>query len=84
MSKGDLKIMLSVAISPKDITTRELTNRKQMGVYTVPTKGQGTASRKITKRNIYKWEPTLYPLGPEDRISTFFLPTTGQKRKPFG
>jgi hypothetical protein len=23
MSKGDLKIMLSVAISPKDITTRE-------------------------------------------------------------
>jgi hypothetical protein len=52
--------MLSVAISPKDITTRELTNRKQMGAYTVPTKGQRTASRKISKQNVYKWEPTLY------------------------
>jgi hypothetical protein len=54
MSKGDLKIMLSVAISPKDITTRELTNRKQMRAYIVPTKCQRTASRKITKHNIYK------------------------------
>jgi uncharacterized protein (UPF0128 family) len=76
--------MLSVAISPKDITTRELTNRKQMGAYTVPTKGQRTASRKITKRSIYKWVPTLHPLGPEDRIPTFFVPTKGQRRKPFG
>jgi hypothetical protein len=84
MSKGDLKTMLSVAISPKDITTRELTNQKQMGVYTVPTKGQRTTSRKITKHSIYKWEPTLYPLGPEDRISTFSVPTTGQRIKPFG
>jgi hypothetical protein len=54
MSKEDLKIMLSVAISPKDITTRELTYRKQMGAYIVPTKGQRIASRKITKQNIYK------------------------------
>jgi hypothetical protein len=84
MSKGGLKIMFSVAISPKDITTRELTNRKQMGAYTVPTKGQRTASRKISKRNVYKWEPTLYPLGPEDRIPTFSVPTKGQRRKPFG
>jgi hypothetical protein len=66
--------MLPIAISPKDITTRELTNRKQMGAYTVPTKGQRTASRKISKRNVYKWEPTLYPLGPEDRIPTFSVP----------
>jgi hypothetical protein len=84
MSKRDLKIMLSVAISPKDITTRELTNRKQMGAYTVPTNGQRTASRKISKNNIYKWELTLYPLGPEDRIPTFSVPTKGQRRKPFG
>jgi hypothetical protein len=49
MSKGDLKIMLSVVISPKDITTRELTNQKKIGAYTVPSKGQRTASRKITK-----------------------------------
>jgi hypothetical protein len=49
MSKEDLKVMLSVAISSKDITTRELTNQKQMGAYIVPTKGQRTASRKITK-----------------------------------
>jgi hypothetical protein len=54
MSKGILKIMLSVAISPKDITTPELTNQKQMDAYTVPTKGQRTASRKITKWSIYK------------------------------
>jgi hypothetical protein len=60
MSKWDLKIMLSAAISSKDITIRELINRKQMGAYTVPTKGQMTASRKISKQNIYKWEPTLY------------------------
>jgi hypothetical protein len=45
--------MLSVAISSKDITTRELTNRNKMGAYTVPTKGQRTASRKISKQNIY-------------------------------
>jgi hypothetical protein len=40
--------MLSVAISLKEITTQEITNRKliQMGAYTVPTKGQRTASRK--------------------------------------
>jgi hypothetical protein len=76
--------MLSIAISPKDITTRELTNRKQMGAYTVPTKGQRTVSHKISKRNIYKWEPTLYPLGLEDRILTFSVPTKGQRRKPFG
>jgi hypothetical protein len=84
MSKRDLKIMLSVAISPTDITTRELTNRKQMGAYTVPTKGQRTASREITKQSIYKWELTLYPLGPEDCIPTFSVPTKGQRRKPFG
>jgi hypothetical protein len=76
--------MLSVAISSKDITTRELTNQKQMRAYTVPTKCQRTASRKISRRNIYKWEPTLYPLGPDDRIPTFSVPTKGQRRKPFG
>jgi hypothetical protein len=76
--------MLSVAISSKDITTRELINQKQMGAYNVPTKGQRIASRKISKWNIYKSEPTLYPLGPEDRIPTFFVPTKGQRRKPFG
>jgi hypothetical protein len=83
MSEGGLKFLLSVAISSKDITTRELINRKQMGAYTVPTKGQRTASRKISKQNIYKWEPTLYPLGPEDCIPTFSVATKGQRRKPF-
>jgi hypothetical protein len=33
----------------KEITTRELTNQKQMIVYTVPIKGQRTASRKSIK-----------------------------------
>jgi hypothetical protein len=41
--------MSLVAILPKEITTRELTNRNQMRAYTVPTKGQRTASRKNTK-----------------------------------
>jgi hypothetical protein len=72
--------MLSVAISPKDITTRELTNRKQMGAYTVPTKGQRTASRKISKQNIYKLEPTLYPLGQRtaSRLSLYQLRAKGE------
>jgi hypothetical protein len=74
--------MLSVAILPKDITTRELTNQKQMRAYTVPTKGQRTASRRITTQSIYKWEPTLYPLGPEDRIPTFSVPTTNKGESP--
>jgi hypothetical protein len=34
-----------------------------MGAYTVPTKGQRIASHKNNKINIYKCEPTLYPLG---------------------
>jgi hypothetical protein len=43
--------MSSVAISSKEITTQKITNRKliQMGAYTVPTKGQRTASREMTK-----------------------------------
>jgi hypothetical protein len=76
--------MSSVAISPKEITTRELTNRNQMGAYTVPTRVRGPHPVKISKRNINKWEPTLYPLRPADRIPTFFVPTRGQRRKPFG
>jgi hypothetical protein len=43
--------MFSVAISSKEITTQEITNQKliQMKAYTVPTRGQRTASQKITK-----------------------------------
>jgi hypothetical protein len=41
MSKWDLKIMLSAAISSNDITIRELINQKQMGAYTVPTRARG-------------------------------------------
>jgi hypothetical protein len=84
MESESEKFMLSVVISPKDITTREFTNQKQMRAYTIPTKGQRTASRKISKRNVYKREPTLYPLGLEDRFPTFSVPTKGQRRKPFG
>jgi hypothetical protein len=42
-------ICLQLPYHKKEITTRELTNRKQMGAYTVPTKGQRTASRKSIK-----------------------------------
>jgi hypothetical protein len=38
-------VCLQLPYRKKEITTRELTNRKQMGAYTVPTKGQRTASR---------------------------------------
>jgi hypothetical protein len=42
-------ICLQLSYRKKEITTRELTNRKQMGGYTVPTKGQRTTSRKSIK-----------------------------------
>jgi hypothetical protein len=42
-------VCLQLPYHKKEITTRELTNRKQMGAYTVPTKGQRTASRKSIK-----------------------------------
>jgi hypothetical protein len=44
-------VCLQLPYRKKEITTRELTNRKQMGAYTVPTKGQRTASRKNIKMN---------------------------------
>jgi hypothetical protein len=50
--------MSSVAISPKKITTRELTNRNQMAAYTVPNKGQRTASRKSIKTKYKQMVPT--------------------------
>jgi hypothetical protein len=44
-------VCLQLPYRKKEITTRELTNRKQMGAYTVPTKGQRTVSRKNIKMN---------------------------------
>jgi hypothetical protein len=42
-------VCLQLPYRKKEITTRELINRKQMGAYTVPIKGQRTASRKSIK-----------------------------------
>jgi hypothetical protein len=42
-------VCLQLSFRKEEITTRELTNRKQMGAYTVPTKGQRTTSRKSIK-----------------------------------
>jgi hypothetical protein len=42
-------VCLQLPYRKKEITTRELTKRKQMGAYTGPTKGQRTASRKGIK-----------------------------------
>jgi hypothetical protein len=42
-------VCLQLPYRKKEITTRELTKRKQMGAYTGPTKGQRTASRKSIK-----------------------------------
>jgi hypothetical protein len=42
-------VCLQLPYRKKKVTTRELPNRKQMGAYTVPTKGQRTASRKSIK-----------------------------------
>jgi hypothetical protein len=39
-------VCLQFSYRKMKITTRELTNQKQMGAYIVPTKGQRTASRK--------------------------------------
>jgi hypothetical protein len=42
-------ICLQLPYRKNEMTTRELANRKQMRAYTVPTKGQRTASRKSIK-----------------------------------
>jgi hypothetical protein len=42
-------VCLQLPYRKKEITTRELTNRKQMRAYIVPTKGQRIASRKSVK-----------------------------------
>jgi hypothetical protein len=42
-------VCLQLQYRQKEITIYELINQKQMGAYTVPTKGQRTASRKSIK-----------------------------------
>jgi hypothetical protein len=42
-------VCLQLPYRKKEITTHELTNRKQMGAYIVPTKGQRIAYRKSIK-----------------------------------
>jgi hypothetical protein len=39
-------VCLQLSYRKKKMTTRELTKRKQIGAYIVPTKGQRTVSRK--------------------------------------
>jgi hypothetical protein len=55
-----------------------------MGVYTVPTKGQRTASRKKNKTEYIQMGAYTIPIRPDDRIPTFSVPIRAQRRKPFG
>jgi hypothetical protein len=57
-------VCLQLPYRQNEITTQEITNRKliQIEAYTVPTRGQRTASRKMTTWK-YRWEPTLYQPG---------------------
>jgi hypothetical protein len=52
-------VFLQLSYRQKEITTRELTNQKQIGAYTVPSKGQRTTSRK-NQNEIYINESLHY------------------------
>jgi hypothetical protein len=73
--------MLSVVISPKDITTRELTNRKRMGTYTVPTKSQRTASRKNNKTEYIQMRAYTVPTNARGLHPDFLCTNQGPKEK---
>jgi hypothetical protein len=65
------------------MTTRELSNRKQMGAYTVPTKGQRTASRKSIKMKYKQMRAYTVPTKVSGPHPDFLYTTKGQRRKPF-
>jgi hypothetical protein len=73
--------MSSVAISPKEITTRELTNRNQMGAYTVPNKGQRTASRKSIKTKYKQMGACTVPTKASGPYPDFLCTNQGPKEK---
>jgi hypothetical protein len=73
--------MSSVAISPKEITTRELTNRNQMGAYTVSTKGQRTASCKCIKTKYKQIGAYIVPTKARGPHPNFLCTNQGPKEK---
>jgi SUMO ligase MMS21 Smc5/6 complex component len=67
----------------KEITTRELTNRKQIGAYIVPTKGQMTASRKNNKMKYIQMRAYTVPTKPRGPHPDFLCTNQGSKEKDF-
>jgi hypothetical protein len=67
----------------KDITTRELTNRKQMGAYTVPIKGQRTTSRKNNKTEYIQMGAYTVPTKARGPHPHFLYTNQGPKEKAF-
>jgi hypothetical protein len=65
----------------KETTTRELTNRKQIGTYTVPTKGQRTASRKSIKTKYRQMRAYTVPTKANRPHSDFLCTNQGSKEK---
>jgi hypothetical protein len=73
--------MSSVAISPKGDTIRELTKRNQMEAYTVPTKGQRTASRKSIKIKYKQMVAYTVPTKASGPLPDFLCTNQGPKEK---
>jgi hypothetical protein len=65
----------------KEITTRELTNRNQMGAYTIPTKGKRTASRKSIKTKYKQMGTYTVPTKVSGPHPDFLCTNQGPKEK---
>jgi hypothetical protein len=74
-------VCLQLSYRQKEITTRELTNRKQMGAYTVPTKDQRTASRKSIKTKYKQMGPYTVPTKASGLHPNFLCTNQGPKEK---
>jgi hypothetical protein len=73
--------MSSVIISSKGYNYPELTNRNQMGAYTVPTKGQRTVSRKSIKMKYKQMGAYTVPTKASGSHLDFLCTNQGLKEK---
>jgi hypothetical protein len=64
-----------------EITTRELTNQNQMGAYTIPIKGQRTASRKSIKMKYKQMGAYTVPTKASGPHPDFLCTNQGPKEK---
>jgi hypothetical protein len=74
-------LCLQLSYRKKKITTRELTNRKQIGAYTVPTKGQRTASHKSIKMKYKQMGAYTVPTKVSGPLPDFLCTKKGPNEK---